>query len=363
MSFRMLWPSRFLSLLALAPLFAATASGEAGGVATARVGRRLSGLTIPFVANAGQTDPTAAFSAQTFAGTVFVTRDGRIVYSLPAKRTSRPRRGWSLTETPVGGRAHPAAGRAASARVNSFVGNDPSRWRTDLPTCETVSLGEVWPGISIELQARAGNVEKLFTVAPGADPARIRMAVAGARSLSVDRSGALVLGTGLGDVTLTLPMAYQEKEGARVPVDVAYELRGREYGFRLAGYDPARPVLIDPLLQSTYLGGGRDDVAVAVAVHPTSGDVYVAGQTLSTNFPGTAGGAQPGAGGGPINSFVARFNSTLTSLLQATYLGAGSDVLVNALAIHPATGNVYVAGQTSALDLPGTAGAAQPSHA
>ena len=364
--------------LALA-LFAASASGDAGRVAERRVRQRLSGLAISFVANAGQTDPAVAYYAQTFAGTVFVTRDGRIVYSLPEKRdpdsprgrktsgslpkAANAKAGWSLTETPVGGRASPAAGGLATANVNYVIGNDPACWRSGLPTYEDLSLGEVWPGISLELKARGNSVEKIFTVAPGADPSKIRMAVRGAQSLTVNESGALVLGTGPGEVTFTPPMAYQESGGARLPVDVAYELRGGDYGFRLGDYDPALPVIIDPLVQSTYLGGGRDDIAVAVAVHAVSGDVYVVGQTTSTNFPGTAGGAQPGAGGGAINSIVARFNPALTALLQATYLGAAGDVIANTLTIHPTSGDVYVAGQTRALDFPGTAGGAQPSHA
>ncbi|HZI67238.1 MAG TPA: hypothetical protein VFF17_11785, partial [Thermoanaerobaculia bacterium] len=329
-------------------------------------------LAIPFVANAGQADPAVAYSAQTFAGTVFVTRDGRIVYSLPAKRDSGSPRGrgasppkdaWSLTETPVGGSACPEAGRPAAARVSHFTGNDRTRWRTGVATYERVSLGEVWPGISVELEARGANVEKHFTVRPGADPSKIRMSVGGARSLRQDESGALVVGTGLGDVTFTAPVAYQEKGGMRRPVEVGYALRGRDYGFGLGDYDPALPVLIDPLVQSTYLGGGPDDIAVALAVHPHSGDVYVAGRTTSTNFPGTAGGAQPGAGGGAVNSIVARLDPTLTALLQATYLGAGSDVFANAFVIHGTSGDVYVAGETTALDFPGTGGGAQPSHA
>ncbi len=362
----------YLGLLSPALLLAASASGETGRVAEDRVKPRLSGLAIPFVANAGQTDPAVAYSAQTFAGTVFVTRDGGIVYSLPAKRdpgsprgrrASPPKGGWSLTETPVGGSACPEPGRPAAAQVNHFIGNDRTRWRTGLPTYERVSLGEVWAGISVELEASGENVEKHFRVGPGADPSKIRMAIGGARSLRINDAGALVVGTGLGDVTFTPPVAYQGIGGARRPVEVAYALRGRDYGFELADYDPALPVVIDPLVQSTYLGGGQDDIAVAVAVHPVSGDVYVAGQTTSTNFPGTAGGAQPGAGAGEVHGFVARLNPALTALFQATYLGALGGVLANALAIHPTSGDVYVAGQTSAFDFPGTAGGAQPSHA
>jgi hypothetical protein len=89
--------------------------------------------------------------------------------------------------------------------------------------------------------------------------------------------------------------------------------------------------------------------------------VYVAGPTTSTNFPGTTGGAQAASGGGN-DGFVARLNTGLTTLRQATYLG-GSDIdNAEALAIHPASGELYVAGATVSTNVPGTAGGAQPAY-
>jgi hypothetical protein len=95
--------------------------------------------------------------------------------------------------------------------------------------------------------------------------------------------------TGLGSVTFTSPVAYQERDVVRHPVRVAYRLRGREYGFTVASYDSALPLVIDPLLQSTYLVGNGADAAFALAIHPMTHDVYVTGFTLVSNFPGTAG--------------------------------------------------------------------------
>src|SRR5262245_32574478 len=131
----------------------------------------LAGLRIPFVANAGQTDPAVAFLAQTFAGTIYVTKDGQIVYGLP---------NWSITERPIGGGGAltpPVGETPAQTRVSYFIGNDPSRWAPEIPTYDTVSLGEAWPGVSLSLRAYGKNVEKLFTVQPGADPSVIGMKV------------------------------------------------------------------------------------------------------------------------------------------------------------------------------------------
>ena len=70
----------------------------------------------------------------------------------------------------------------------------------------------------------------------------------------------------------------------------------------------------------------------------------MAGFTSCTAFPGSIGGAQAQYGGGETDGFVVRLNSTLTSLLQSTYLGGSGDDEAHALAIHPTTGEVYVAG-------------------
>jgi hypothetical protein len=71
-------------------------------------------------------------------------------------------------------------------------------------------------------------------------------------------------------------------------------------------------VVIDPILQSTYLGGEGDDSAEALAVHPKTGDIYVAGKTNSANFPKTAGGAQESLEE-KYDAYVARLSADLAS--------------------------------------------------
>src|SRR5262249_57477895 len=65
--------------------------------------------------------------------------------------------------------------------------------------------------------------------------------------------------------------------------------------------------------QATYLGGTAIDDAHALAIAPTTGDVYVAGVADSRNLPGTGGGAQS-ASGGSLDSFLARLYGTRYTL-------------------------------------------------
>ncbi len=113
------------------------------------------------------------------------------------------------------------------------------------------------------------------------------------------------------------------------------------------------------LNRATLLGGNGDERAFSLAIHPASGDVYVTGFTSSTNFPGTAGGAQAVYGGGTDDAFVARLTGDLTSLTRSTYLGGSGNDIAQGLAIHPTSGDVYVTGYTNSTNLPGTSGGAQ----
>src|SRR5262245_23771243 len=268
----------------------------------AEVARQVDRLAVPFVANAGQSDPRVAYSASTFSGTVFVTNEGELVYALPAPGqhapagVREPASGWTLTESFVDGDPAPTGAHSAPTHVSVFAGNDPARWQRDVASYADVDLGAVWPGISVALSAHGKQVEKVFTVAPGAAPDAIRVRVAGAESLAAAADGGLLVHTGVGDVRLTPPVAYQEIAGTRRMVPAKYATSGDEYGFRVSGYDPTVPVVIDPLLQATPLGGSSDDQAIALAIGP-AGDVYVAGVTASFNFPGTGPGAQPRFGG------------------------------------------------------------------
>lgn len=121
---------------------------------------------------------------------------------------------------------------------------------------------------------------------------------------------------------------------------------------------------LSSLHQATYLGGTGDDhpeierVGSAMAIHPVGGTVYVAGCTGSNDFPGTAGGAQPGpAVRDQTNGFIARLSADLKNLIQASYLGGKSGLSsATAVAIHP-DGSVYVAGFSKSGDLPAAEGA------
>ncbi|MFZ8787799.1 InlB B-repeat-containing protein [Thermocrinis sp.] len=330
------------------------------------VSAKLATLERGWVKNEGQWDERALFSAPGYFGTTWITKDGELLHVAIKGKES-----WVISERWVGGKVQTVKGEEElQTKVSYFIGNDPSKHKTNLPTYRYVSLGEVWSGIEVKLKATQKTVEKLFYVQPGADPSKIVVEVGGAKGLKLSKDGEIIIKTGLGELKLSKPVAWQEKDGKKLPVEVSYKLIGKNrYSFVVAKADPSLPLVIDPILQSTYLGGGYDDYASALAIHPQTGEVYVAGATFSDDFPKTTGGAQKKCNNCSIDlenpsydAFVARLNKELTQILQSTYLGGSDSDSAYALVIHPQTGDVYVAGWTLSTDFPKTTGGARRSY-
>jgi FOG: PKD repeat len=149
--------------------------------------------------------------------------------------------------------------------------------------------------------------------------------------------------TGLGELKLSKPIAWQEKDGKKLPVEVSYKLIGKNrYSFVVAKADPSLPIVIDPVLQATYLGGSGKDDAYALAI--SGSNVYVVGYTNSNDFFGATSRASDRI---DQDAFVAKLNSSL-NLLQATYLGGSGTDSARALAISGS--DVYVVGYTNSND-------------
>jgi hypothetical protein len=125
--------------------------------------------------------------------------------------------------------------------------------------------------------------------------------------------------------------------------------------------DLSKPGL-DALAYSTFLGGSGLDLAYRMALD-TAGGVWLAGYTLSKDFPVTPNALQA-SNAGEADVFVARLDLALRpaeSLTYVTYFGgSGSDVLYD-MALDP-SGKIFLAGYTTSLDFPVTASALQSAY-
>jgi Beta-propeller repeat len=242
--------------------------------------------------------------------------------------------------------------------VNSLRGNDPARWRTGLPRHAAVRYRHLWPGVDLTLRGKPGTLKYEFRVQPGARVGDIRLAYRGAKGISVDRAGALLVKTAVGVLRDSRPVAYQEVAGRRVPVASRFVLEGRQYGFAVgASYRRDRELIIDPgFAYSTLLGGASDEDGTGIAVD-SAGNAYLTGFTQSPNFPTTPGAFdRTGSASNTLDAFVSKLNATGTALVYSTFLGGGNTEKGRDIAVD-ASGNAYVTGQTWSPSFPTTGGA------
>lgn len=294
-------------------------------------------LPIVFEPNVGQTDPQVKFLSRGPGATLFLTGD-EAVLALSGKvlriRLEGARPGTAEALEPLPGVTH------------YYRGNDPSKWRTNVPQYGRVKLSGVYPGTDLAWYGREGSFEFDFVLAPGADPEAIALSFAGAERLELSAAGDLVLHLPGGSLILQKPFCYQEVDGERREVASRYRLDGGRVGFELAAWDRSRPLVIDPVLDwSSFLGGSGKDRVTDVAVD-AAGSVYATGNTDSPDFPGSDLGE-------PDNFalYVTRIDDAGQGLVFTALLDGRGTEIATSIAVDD-RGSAYVAGQTESRDFP-----------
>ena len=316
-------------------------------------------LALPqsFEPNRGQTDSGVDFISHGPGYTLSLTPNEADL-QLVGSELSAPDQGQSRTLKMrlLGANAHPPleARELQAGRSNYFIGSNPSAWRTDIPHYGRVRYREVYPGTDLTYYGNQRQLEYDFVVGPHADPGRIRLAIEGADRIHIDEAGDLVLTIGSIEVRQRKPIVYQDTPSGRKIVEGRYVARGRnQMGFEVAAYDRSKPLVVDPaLVFSTYFGGNGEDLGNSIRLD-SAGNIYMAGRTNSTNFPGTrvqgTPRRQPLNGSGTA-AYVAKISSS-GELVYCSYIGGTNDHANANLAIDT-NGNAYLAGNTAAADFP-----------
>lgn len=319
-----------------------------------RIASQFGQLPLSFELNKGQLDDAVKFMSHGAGYDLFLTADETVlrVHKLKAQ-PDNVREGAVLRLKLLGASSSPqATGQdELPGKVNYFIGNDPAKWRRNIPTYRKAYFKDVYPGIDVVYYGQQRELEYDFLVAAGANPKLIRFSVEGADRIRLDKTGKLLLGLKDGDVTLHKPVIYQlDENGSRTEVKGTYVINGNEVRFKLQSFDSSKPLVIDPVLSySTLLGAGTNDIAFGIAVD-SQGSAYITGTTDGTTFPTTSGAFKSIST--RSGSFVTKLDPTGSSLVYSTYL-SGVDGITNGLGIAvDSSGNAHITGTTSASDFP-----------
>ncbi|MGA2329674.1 MAG: SBBP repeat-containing protein [Bryobacteraceae bacterium] len=341
-------------------------------------------MSVPlnFEPNQGQADSTVQFVSRGSGYALFLT-PGEVVLNLERQP---PASAASTGQTPeaasvdtlrmsligANAKANPVGLVPQPGVVSYFIGNDPKKWRSGIPTYGKVNYAQIYPGVDLVFYGNQRQLEYDFVVAPGADPSRIAWRIEGARA-SVDAEGNLALSAPNGPASFKKPVLYQMDGNKKTSVEGSFAVAGNQIRFRLGSYDHSRALIIDPVLSyASYLGGSDTD-QIGYPTGPgigqvgtsqglaldSAGSVYLTGYTKSIDFPtkNPYQGAHP-TNGSYTTAFVTKFSPDGSSLVYSTYLGGHGAERAYAIAVD-SNNSAYVTGLTYSTDFPITPGAYQ----
>ena len=334
----------------------------------------LIGMPLSFEANRGQTDPSVKFLSRGDGYVLFLTEDSA-VFKLRASGDQSA----AVVRMKLAGAnaaAQISGGEKLPGTANYFIGNDPNKWTKGVSNFGRVNYQQVYPGIDLVYYGTQRQLEYDFIVTPGADPKQIALEFAGAKP-TLGPDGSLLLTLDNAPLTFRQPVVYQTIGGKKKMIAGRYKLSGDRVHFALGNYDHNYALVIDPVLSYlTYLGGSNYDnigyesyYGGSNASNPTqgiavdsSGNVFVAGYTQSTDFP-VLNALQSVNTTQAQTGFVAKLNPAGSQLIFSTYIGGGvlhdnSTTRPYAIAVD-GSGNAYVTGFTSSPRFPVTGGAYQ----
>lgn len=249
--------------------------------------------------------------------------------------------------------------KVQSYHNNYFIGNDPTKWASNVKIFQAVTYQNVYPNIDVRYYSDYGRLKYDFVVRPGGDVSKIVMKYQGVDKLSI-RNKELIIRTSVGELKELYPYSYSVSKGmGKQEVDCRYEISGNNtVTFKIKNYDASSTLVIDPTLIFSTFTGGPDNYGFTATPGP-DGSLFSGCIVFSDGFPVTLGAFQTVFNGGntstrPTDIGIIKFNPTATTRLYATYIGGNGNDFPHSLYCDP-QGNLVVMGRSYSTNYPGTA--------
>ncbi len=243
------------------------------------------------------------------------------------------------------------AGQEKISTVKHFyLGKDPSKWATNVPSYKKLVYQELYDCIDLEIYSRGAAMKYDFVVKKGGIPRTIELEYEGLDQLQL-QEGNLVLSTSLGEVIEQKPYAYQIIDGEEKEVWCAFVLNGTKLSFELGDYDADHQLIIDPTVIFASYSGSTADNWGTTATYDSEGNAYGGGTVWAVGYPLTIGAFDLTFAGGSTDMGISKFSADGSTLLYATYIGGIDSDYPHSL-IADADDNLIIFGSTGSSDYP-----------
>lgn len=247
-----------------------------------------------------------------------------------------------------------------SGEQNYLIGNDPQKWGKGAARYGALTWKSLYSGIDMEIgESQDGHLKWDFRIAPYGNPGDIRFSY---DHVEVKNEGQrLVIQTSVGTFYESIPLAYQEIKGKRIPVACEYIITEQGIGFTFPnGYSRKHSIVIDPVLSfATYSGSTADNFGFT-ATYDVEGHLFGGGIVFNTGYPVT-NGAYSSTYSGLIDLGITKFTIDGTGLLYSTYIGGSDGETPNSMVVND-QGHLYVFGITGSLNFPVGSSPYQGTH-
>lgn len=250
-------------------------------------------------------------------------------------------------------------GQQSTFYRNYILGNDPSKWRSDVHSVREVGYKAFYDGIDMEMAVVGTSFKYSFRVAPHVSPDIIQYKLEGAKAVKLDKSGNLLIQHIYGEVMESAPVAWTvDTQGKKTMVKAKFHLEDDLVGFSFPdGFDANQTLIIDPQITfSTYTGSTADNWG-CTATPDSFGNLFAGGTVFGIGYPLTPGVLDVSFNGGENIGYdgfdigLTKFNEDGTAFMFSTYVGGSGNEAPSSM-IANGLNELYILGATSSSNFP-----------